>query len=280
MCLMQAASSIGTISEDSLDRDLHLPDVEGPEESLGDSSFLGSAGSADLAQIYHAAQVVVERLQLELTRSQQQLAAAEHEMKFFRSAAADKDSHTKRLQSDLDRRDLCLSQSQSEVYTLSKKCSKLQQERDSTAAELADTQDALAGTQRELAGTRQELQKQTATCQDLQQQLHVMTQHFNDEAVRKGGDCTLAIKFDTTQRQQQYTHAVRSLLQPIEDKYVLDVELVQRPRACNFLLYVTFSSTVRLVNFDKDAFENFKQGCSAGEQMVHAQGTVQVWAFC
>lgn len=262
---MQAASSIGTASEDSLDRDIHLPDVEGPEESLGDSCFGGSDGSADLAQSYREARVVVEQLQVELTRSQQQLAAAEHEMGFFRSAAAKKDSDIERLQSDLHRRDLCLRERQSEVYTLSDRCSSLQQQRDSTATQLADVKDALAGTQRELAGTKQELQRQTASCQDLQQQLHVITQHFNDEAVRKGGECTLAIKFDTPQRQQQYTRAVKSLLQPIEDKYVLDVELVQRPRACNLLLYVTFASTVRLVNFDKEAFENFKQGCSAGE---------------
>ncbi|DBA91716.1 TPA: hypothetical protein ACH3X1_003312 [Trebouxia sp. C0004] len=62
--------------------------------------------------------------------------------------------------------------------------------------------------------------------------------------------------------------AVRGLLQPIEDKYVLNIETLQAPKPCSFLLYVTYSSSHRLVNFDNDAFERFKQSCSTENAVI------------
>ncbi|KAL0033735.1 hypothetical protein WJX77_003047 [Trebouxia sp. C0004] len=62
--------------------------------------------------------------------------------------------------------------------------------------------------------------------------------------------------------------AVRSLLQPIEDNYVLNIETLQAPKPCSFLLYVTYSSSHRLVNFDNDAFEHFKQSCSTENAVI------------
>lgn len=100
---------------------------------------------------------------------------------------------------------------------------------------------------------------------DLQKQLSVLTQHLRDEDQKKSGGCTLSIAFDTRQRQEQYMEAVRDLIQPVEDRYVLNVETLQTPKPCNFLLYVTYSSSHRLVNFDNAAFEQFKLGCSTGQ---------------
>ena len=262
---MQGAPVSATASVAS--SDLDLPDVAGHEEPLCESTCQYTA--EDLARVYQDAQAEIEKHQAASSHFEQQLAAAKHDMTFFRSAAGEKDNQIRRLREQLG-------QSQSEVKSLKPEnaalrnsCSKLQLQKDSTAEQLSDAKQLLAGTKRELSDTRQNLQKEITDHRQTQQQLDALTQHFSDEEVRKGGSCTVAIKFDTQQRQQLYTHAVRSLLQPIEDKYALGVEVVQRPTACNFLLYVTFSSTDRLVNFDEAAFEDFKQQCSVGEPVQH-----------
>ena len=64
----------------------------------------------------------------------------------------------------------------------------------------------------------------------------MLAQHLNDEALEQWGECTVAIKFDTQQRHQQYAHAVKSFLQLLEDKYVLDVKFTQEPIACNLIV--------------------------------------------
>lgn len=253
---MQGARLSGLSSAHS--SDLDLPDIAGHEEPVCDSPCQYSA--EDLARVHKEAQVEIEKHHAASRHFEQQLAAAKHDMGFFRSAASEKDNEIRQL-----REQLCQSQSEVKVLKpenaeLQKTCSKLQLQKDSTANQLSDAQRALSDSQHKL-------QQEVADHKEAQQQLDALTQHFSDEEVRKGGSCSVAIKFDTQQRQQLYTHAVRSLLQPIEDKYALSVEVVQRPTACNFLLYVTFSSTDRLVNFDEAAFENFKQQCSVGKQM-------------
>ncbi|DBA91712.1 TPA: hypothetical protein ACH3X1_003308 [Trebouxia sp. C0004] len=110
--------------------------------------------------------------------------------------------------------------------------------------------------------------EETARNKDLQQKLDVLAQHLKEEDQKKSGGCTLSIVFDTQQRQDQYMEAVRSLLQPIEDNYVLNIETLQAPKPCSFLLYVTYSSSHRLVNFDNDAFEHFKQSCSTENAVI------------
>lgn len=240
--------------------DLDLPDIAVHEEPLCNSPYQYSA--EELAKLYRDAQAEIEKHQAASRYFEQELAAAKHDTMFFRSAANDKDNQIRKLREQLD-------QSQSEVKMLKpenaelrKTCSKLQLQKDSAADKLSDAK-------RELSDIHQKLQREVTDRKQAQQQLDVLTQHFSDEEVRKGGSCSVAIKFDTQQRQQLYTHAVRTLLQPIEDKYALGVEVVQTATACNFLLYVTFSSTDRLVNFDEAAFERFKQQCSVGEQLRH-----------
>lgn len=128
-----------------------------------------------------------------------------------------------------------------------------------------DMEQQQSATVKELVEVKRNREQEIAQNKNLQEKLAVLAQHLDDEALRQNGDCTLSVAFDCPQRQQQYTQAVKSLLQPIVDKYVLEVEILQRPKHCNFLVYVTFSSTARLVNFDNSAFTAFKQGCSTGE---------------
>ncbi|KAL0033795.1 hypothetical protein WJX77_005351 [Trebouxia sp. C0004] len=119
-----------------------------------------------------------------------------------------------------------------------------------------------------LADFDRKFAEDTARNEDLQQKLNVLAQHLKEEDQKKSGGCTLSIAFDTQQRQDQYMEAVRGLLQPIEDKYVLNIETLQAPKPCSFLLYVTYSSSHRLVNFDNDAFERFKQSCSTENAVI------------
>ena len=204
-------------------------------------------------------------------------------MVFWRSSAGDKDTRIQRLQHQLQECKSQLSQSrtsqtnlQSANADLQRSQTKLQEQHKETAQELAQKTKQAAGIEADLADTKQQLQKKSAECNSMQNQLNVLAQHLNDEALKKGGECTVAIKFDTQQRQQQYEHAVKSLLQPLEDKYVLDVRFTQEPTACNLLLYVTFSSTVRLVNFDKDAYEDFRKNCATGDFTLYPLCTVLV----
>ena len=117
----------------------------------------------------------------------------------------------------------------------------------------------------QLAESDRKVEAEQARNSDMQKQLSTLTQHLRDEEQKKSGGCTLSIAFDTRQRQEQYMEAVRDLIQPVEDRYVLNVETLQTPKPCNFLLYVTYSSSHRLVNFDNAAFEQFKQSCSTGQ---------------
>lgn len=74
---------------------------------------------------------------------------------------------------------------------------------------------------------------------------------------------TLCIAFDDPDRQKQYTEAVTSFLQCI-NRPELSVEIVTQPVPCSFLLYVTYTSGARMVNFDVAAFRQFTEQCSTG----------------
>ena len=179
----------------------------------------------------------------------------------MKSSAREKDRQCRRLQEQLDNTSLRLNQVESQLKQgnlenaeLRKACKDVEQQQSATAMELRESQ--------------QKCEQEIAKNKDLLDKLAVLSQHLADEAVRQSGSSTLSVAFDTPQRQQQYTQAFTSLLQPIVDKYILNVEILQRPKHCNFLVYITFSSTARLVNFDNAAYAAFKQGCSTGENAV------------
>lgn len=251
---MQEASSPAG-SDCSSDQDLELPDAEA-------EVFAGERrGSWDITG-------ETDKLKLELADCQEQLAAASDNMNFFRTSATKKDCEIEHLREQVKQTTLSLRHSESQVNSLKREKVELQHHCSNTAAQVTEVK-------RELKKSQQNFNKERTEHEKTQQQLVVLTQHFSDEKVRKSGGCTLLIKFDTQQREKQYTSAVTSLLQPIEDKYVLDVKIVQKPKTCDFLLYVTFSSTERLLNFSNTDYEDFKQGCSTGEKSFTCGSVLQ-----
>lgn len=260
------------------DADILLPDATVHSASSDTDSdrvqTLVQGLTEQLRQARDQAQAHLGELKVQSSYYQEQLATANHDMGFFRASASEKEKQARQLQNR------CLTlESQNEHLDLEnadlrRNCNSLKQQQQQTSQELADTQ--------------QKHDYEIARNQELQEQVHMLTRCLDEEAVRKSGDCTVLIAFDNQQRQQQYRHAVRTFLQPIEDKFVLDVDVVQKPKACKFLLYVTYSSTVRLVNFDTAAFEDFKQGCPTGEQLLRPcfvgtcslQGCLLLVSFC
>lgn len=211
----------------------------------------------------------------------QQLTSTEQEMPPWRRQADQRQEECRRLQTQLDSCNRHLQavlplrdRLGAENHGLRDKIKQLEHKLHSqhAAQHAAHQQQQLAVQQ--LADSDRQVAAEQARNSDLQKQLSVLTQHLRDEDQKKSGGCTLSIAFDTRQRQEQYMEVVRDLIQPVEDKYVLNVETLQTPKPCNFLLYVTYSSSHRLVNFDNAAFEHFKLGCSTGQLCtVH-------YAFC
>ena len=277
--LMQGTASQAAAAEPYLDQDIDLPDANCADNNTctaGESTHATDHIELDIATC-HQAQARIAELQAQKALLVHQYAQAERDMGIFRAHLADRNIESDQLQRQLTESGQKLRRAHSELRDVTLECSALhnrcrefQQQQHQMAQELADTRTHLASTQQELKASKHKNKADAAKNHDLQEQLSVLTQHLTDETVRKSGACTLSIAFDNVQRQQQYTPAVKSLLQPIEDKYVLDVEILQKPKKCNFLLYVTFSSTARLVNFDTHTFEQFKQDCATGEHFLHS----------
>ena len=188
----------------------------------------------------------------------QQLTSTEETMGILKKKAEDQRSNCRRLQVQMDE---FHRQLQSKNEQLTAENNELRNRCDSLEHRLHHQEQQ---EKQRLAYFDRKFAEETARNNDLQQNFDILAQHLKEEDQKQSGGCTLSIAFDTQQRQDQYMEAVRGLLQPIEDKYVLNIETLQAPRPCSFLLYVTYSSSHRLVNFDNDAFERFKQSCSTG----------------
>ena len=235
------------------------------------------------AQATEEAEQALARPELQVAQYSQQLTSTEQEMSPWRTQAdqrrareehrclqAQLDNCNRRLQAALPRNDRLVKENvglQDQVNLLEHKLHSQQQQQQQVAMQ-------------QLAESHRQVAAEQARNDELQKQLSVLTQHFRDEDQKKSGSCTLSIAFDSRQRQEQYMEAVRDLIQPVEDRYVLNVETLQTPKPCNFLLYVTYSSSHRLVNFDRAAFEQFKQSCSTGQLCTLSHACCLMTCIC
>lgn len=239
----------------------------GPNEGLSSAIIAPTAGRrADigpedlvgaLTRAKDEAEEALSLSQLQVVDYSQELASTKETMGFLKKKAEDQRSNCRRLQAQVDELQATLPKNErliAENNELRNQCDQLEHR---LHRQEQQEKQRLADFDRKFA-------EETARNTDLQQKLNILAQHFKEEDQKKSGGCTLSIAFDTQQRQDQYMEAVRGLLQPVEDKYVLNIETLQKPKPCSFLLYVTYSSSHRLVNFDNDAFERFKQSCSTG----------------
>lgn len=80
---------------------------------------------------------------------------------------------------------------------------------------------------------------------------------------------SVCIAFDRQQRQQQYEKAVLTFVKDATAGHKeVKRHVLSEAKPCHFLVYVTFSSTPRLLNFDRTAFETFKAKCETGEDSL------------
>ncbi len=212
------------------------------------------------------AEVALALSELRVVEYSQQLASTEETMTFWKKKADDQRRNCRRLQVQMDE---CHRQLQATLPKTERLTAENNELRDRCGQLERRLHSQQHQQKQKLADFDRKYAEETARNNDLQEKINILAQHLKEEDQIKSGGCTLSIAFDTQQRQDQYMGAVRGLLQPIEDKYVLNIEILQAPKPCSFLLYVTYSSSHRLVNFDNDAFERFKQSCSTGNAALH-----------
>jgi chromosome segregation ATPase len=242
-------------------------DLSSAAHNVGLKTDSGAAAEDLVAALTRAkdeAEVALALSELRIVEYSQQLASTEERMTFWKKKAEDQRGHCRRLQAQMDE---CHRQLQTTLPKNERLCA----ENDQLRNRCGQLEHRLHSQQQQqkqsLADLDRKFAEETARNNDLEQKLSILAQHLKEEHQKKSGGCTLSIAFDTQQRQDQYMEAVRGLLQPVEDKYVLNIETLQAPKSCSFLLYVTYSSSHRLVNFDNDAFERFKQSCSTGSHL-------------
>lgn len=91
---------------------------------------------------------------------------------------------------------------------------------------------------------------------------------FTDSNSRSSNCSTVSIAFDGQQRRMVLEHAVRAFVQLAAEGYAVSAEVLDQPKPCDFLIYVTYTSTPRLVNFCQTAFDDFRMACHTENAVV------------